>query len=210
LAALKNFSGSDQIVVASVLAAWIAYQSQSLISIDNIGLAVWGYLLGGALIGLSLSHIHEDNLGRKTNLQPLISSGFVFISLITSVIFFQAETSMHFIDGLPKPKSAVEIQQYKSLLMKPISYPFKEPSFILSASASLADLGDFKQSISLLKSLIKDDRKYYDAYELLAQIYEYRQNWQAALDIRYKIQTLDHFNYINDKNIAMDQSKNNS
>ena len=39
--------------VFSVLAvSWIGYQLQSIISINQIGLAIWGWLLSGALIGL--------------------------------------------------------------------------------------------------------------------------------------------------------------
>jgi UDP-N-acetylmuramate-alanine ligase len=36
-----------------LFSAWIAYQAQSLISIEFIGLSIWGWILGGALIGLS-------------------------------------------------------------------------------------------------------------------------------------------------------------
>ena len=41
--------GNARLVVAAVFAAWLAYQAQSIVSIDNIGLAVWGWLLGGAI-----------------------------------------------------------------------------------------------------------------------------------------------------------------
>jgi O-antigen ligase len=42
----KNF---DPTLVALVV-AWIGYQAQSIISINQIGLAVWGWLLSGAII----------------------------------------------------------------------------------------------------------------------------------------------------------------
>jgi len=44
---LKNYDG----VFTTIAVAWIGYQVQSLISINQIGLAVWGWVLGGALIG---------------------------------------------------------------------------------------------------------------------------------------------------------------
>ncbi len=43
---LKEYDG----VFISISVAWIGYQVQSIISINQIGLAIWGWLLGGALI----------------------------------------------------------------------------------------------------------------------------------------------------------------
>lgn len=40
---------------ASIVAAWIAYQAQSLISINQIGLGVWGWSLTGLLIGYEIN-----------------------------------------------------------------------------------------------------------------------------------------------------------
>ena len=38
----------------ALIAAWTGYQLQSLISVNSIGLAIWGWVLGGAIIGLRL------------------------------------------------------------------------------------------------------------------------------------------------------------
>jgi O-antigen ligase len=38
----------------SIFAAWVAYQAQSIISINQLGLAVWGWALSGAIIGYSI------------------------------------------------------------------------------------------------------------------------------------------------------------
>jgi len=42
-------------VFASIVAGWVAYQSQSLISINQLGLGVWGWSLTGLLIGYELN-----------------------------------------------------------------------------------------------------------------------------------------------------------
>lgn len=44
----------------ALASAWICYQVQSLISINQIGLALWGWVLGGALIAYSRILIEED------------------------------------------------------------------------------------------------------------------------------------------------------
>ena len=41
-------------IFASIVAGWVAYQAQSLISINQLGLGVWGWSLTGLLIGYEL------------------------------------------------------------------------------------------------------------------------------------------------------------
>jgi hypothetical protein len=43
----KTYDG----IFVTLTTAWIGYQIQSLISINQIGLAIWGWLLGGAILG---------------------------------------------------------------------------------------------------------------------------------------------------------------
>jgi O-antigen ligase len=49
-------SNSDyKIPFTALTSAWIAYVAQSIVSVNQLGLAVWGWVLMGAIIGLSLS-----------------------------------------------------------------------------------------------------------------------------------------------------------
>jgi hypothetical protein len=47
-------------ILAVLVTAWIGYQIQSIISINQIGLAVWGWLLSGALIAYERSTRFES------------------------------------------------------------------------------------------------------------------------------------------------------
>jgi O-antigen ligase len=51
---IRNSNVSEKMIAVSLVGAWVTYQSQSFISIDNVGLAIWGYLLGGIVVGLSI------------------------------------------------------------------------------------------------------------------------------------------------------------
>jgi hypothetical protein len=48
------------LVFAVLASAWAGYQLQSVISINQIGLAVWGWILGGALIGYERATRSEE------------------------------------------------------------------------------------------------------------------------------------------------------
>lgn len=41
--------------LAGLIAMWIAYQAQSIISLNQLGLAVWGWLISGAIIGFEVN-----------------------------------------------------------------------------------------------------------------------------------------------------------
>ena len=43
------------VVFTTIAAAWVAYQAQSLISINQLGLGVWGWSLSGLIIGYELN-----------------------------------------------------------------------------------------------------------------------------------------------------------
>lgn len=47
---VRRNAGFD-VAFASIVAAWVAYQAQSVISINQLGLGVWGWSLTGILIG---------------------------------------------------------------------------------------------------------------------------------------------------------------
>lgn len=66
---LSNATKYDWVKV-SLVAAWIAYLTQSIVSINQLGLAVWGWILPGAIIGMDLnSKLKEtptkDGKGRR-------------------------------------------------------------------------------------------------------------------------------------------------
>jgi O-antigen ligase len=62
IVALKKLKGKEQLTAAALIGAWAAYELQSMISIDNLGISVWGYLLAGAIVGIS---IMPDEPGAK-------------------------------------------------------------------------------------------------------------------------------------------------
>lgn len=55
--ALKVMRRSSEFnaVFTAMLAAWVAYLAQSLISLNQIGLAIWGWVLMGAIIGYEIN-----------------------------------------------------------------------------------------------------------------------------------------------------------
>ena len=50
-------SGENRLLVSAVFGAWLAFLLQSLFSIDQLGLTVWGWVISGLMIGVSYAPI---------------------------------------------------------------------------------------------------------------------------------------------------------
>jgi O-antigen ligase len=51
---VKRTAGFDP-VFSGLVAVWIAYQAQSIISLNQLGLAVWGWIISGLIIGFEIN-----------------------------------------------------------------------------------------------------------------------------------------------------------
>jgi O-antigen ligase len=49
-----------------LFAVWMAYQAQSVVSINQLGLAVWGWIISGLLIGYEINTRIDSNIGTIT------------------------------------------------------------------------------------------------------------------------------------------------
>lgn len=70
---LEAFDGT----FTAIAVAWVGYQVQSIISINQIGIAIWGWLLGGALIAYERSTRNQKDIeiAIKGKTKNVIQSG---------------------------------------------------------------------------------------------------------------------------------------
>jgi O-antigen ligase len=54
---LQNLQGRDQLLFSGIVAAWLVFVVQSFISIDSPVLSIWGWTLGGAIVGISFKEL---------------------------------------------------------------------------------------------------------------------------------------------------------
>ena len=57
---IKSRPGIEPFYIA-VVGAWVAYQAQSLISINQLGLGIWGWVLSGAIIGYGRNPLETES-----------------------------------------------------------------------------------------------------------------------------------------------------
>jgi len=90
---IKKFRTYDPVFV-SLSAVWICYQAQSLISINQIGLAVWGWLLGGSILAYVKLGVVEggksgSDISKRAPLKSVeVAASTVLLSLAGALIGF--------------------------------------------------------------------------------------------------------------------------
>jgi O-antigen ligase len=89
---LKRSNGFDP-AVAGLIAVWIAYQAQSIISLNQLGLAVWGWIISGLIIGYEINTRTPEQpqevkapVGKGRNAAKVISEKVSAKTLVAMVV----------------------------------------------------------------------------------------------------------------------------
>jgi tetratricopeptide (TPR) repeat protein len=200
---LKNLVGHERLLLAGIFSAWISFHAQSLISIDNIGISIWGWILGGSIIGISLSTdpnlSHDKNYFiRKPNyinLNRVVISGLTTLLAVVLVSFlYQGETNAYKATETVNSQDSQSRSYYKNLQFKVINTPLIDPTYKAFSAVNLFSFGFIDEGITELKKINSADPRNLDALQFLAQIYEGQNKISDAIYYREKIVQLDPWN----------------
>jgi O-antigen ligase len=138
---LKRSTGFDP-VFAGLVGAWVAFQAQSIISINQIGLAIWGWVLSGLIIG------YEINTRVSVNQEPAVKKGRVVgkpaKSSAGSVVALFIAFVLGVLVGMPpyvassKYKSALETSNPQVIQEAAYLWP-QEPARMIQVALALND-----------------------------------------------------------------------
>jgi O-antigen ligase len=163
---------------SALLGVWVGYSAQALISINQIGLAIWGWTSMGILIGVeykSRSGVESKNNIRRPNkferqtakklgdLSVTSYSGIaggILIGLLITIPAFNSDANY---------RKAVGSRSAEGL----ISAVLKEPrnnTRIIDAAIVLANSNLLDQAKDLTETVLRDNPRFYSAWELKYQL----------------------------------------
>ena len=209
---ITNSIGSERLFSANIFCAWIAFQAQSIISIDNIGIAIWGWLLGGIVIGLSTlntetnSGIYNSNSKSSINtLQPLISGTATIIAIILCSLLFKGESTMFKLRSNFNPSITTQSPTFAQLADETLKLHLLDPYYKYGVATWLAATGGSNEIIGEqeIVSLLKKDSKNLEYLNRLAMLYEKTGKYNDSISIREKISVLDPWNAKNYLNLGL-------
>jgi O-antigen ligase len=152
-----------------LVAGWVAFQAQSIISINQIGLALWGWVLSGLIIGYEINTrdgeiVVEKKTGKNASKPAQSSAGTVmgmFIGLVIGVLV-----------GMPpylasaKYKSALETSNPKVIQEAAYIWPL-DSTRMTQVSRTLNDNKLEKEGLSVAEDAVKSFPEKFEVWETL-------------------------------------------
>jgi O-antigen ligase len=174
--AIKSSQGMNQLLITSIFSAWLAYQAQSIISIDNIGISIWGWLLGGTVVGLSIQNdpsTENVNLRRKQSvtsslIQPLVSMGFLIVVIIFVSVLYKGENNMYETRQRFNPEAAENRQPLHEYATKTINTTLADPNYKIMSAAYLVASGFTDEGLKEFETMAIYDPRNLDNLNYLA------------------------------------------
>jgi len=203
---LKNLTGNNKLLLAGIFSAWIAFHAQSLVSIDNIGIAIWGWVLGGSIIGLSVSSNLSPGEDKRiflrkqndVNIRRVITSSIVVMIPVLLVTFlYRGENNSYNARGSFNLEDEFIKSNYRDLQLKTINTTLIEPANKLTSALNLIQAGFTNEGILVLKKILAEDPRNLDAINGLALTSEQLNRIPDAITYREKMTKLDPWNAAN-------------
>lgn len=199
---LKSINNQNSNIRMSLFAGWIAFQSQSMVSIDNLGLSVWGWFLGAILLKLCLTHPNDNGTTNRVtrNIRQKISGIQLSVSTLSLILVFVIVSNLYGVETKMlhiRKSQASNNSAYLAELRNVAANPFTEPSFKFQIALTLGNLGLIDDSRGILNNLMNQDSVNTEYRTFSAQIYEAQGNIQKALEERIKVRKFDPWNLNN-------------
>ena len=205
LRAIKFSPIKERPFCIALFACWVSFQSQSVISIDNIGLTIWGWILGGILVGLHKpSTIMQLSVPTKLKSNKSIENIQLF-NIVLSTILILGSTVLisNFYKGEKNALNArivfdSEVSNKNAQVYRLASETFlielNDPTYKMASAYYMAVSGFKDEGLQRLERIIKENPRNYDALNLLAGLSEQFGLSNEAIQYRITISELDPWN----------------
>lgn len=173
--AIKVIRRSENVdaVFVAIFASWIAYMAQSIISVNQISLALWGWVLMGVLIGNEINS-RESNILRISKLKRLkfkTSLGLVIGASISLPLFIadanfrsaiESGNPLRIRESVKQWPQSIDRMIYSSQLLREADFP--ELSLAIAREAVTFNQDNFEawKELSVQKNVSIDEKKFAD------------------------------------------------
>jgi len=139
-------------------ALWISFQIYSLVSINHIGIGIWGWIFAGIMYILSQNQSSFNH--QEQSIQHPSKSKFFVAIVIASIVSTPGIIESKNFEEIRDDNSIIRIIEYSK------SYGYFSNN-LLYASYKLKNLGDNESSIEINRILVNKFPNFYDGWNLL-------------------------------------------
>ena len=210
----------NKILVSGIFSIWIAFQIQSMVSIDQIGLVVWGWASAGCLVSLSFIK-PKEKVSKKSSTETkhalatrpkhkfkllLILIGFLPMVLLIPTL--QNELDLRNQLTALVNSNNIESLTSNGLEIIRIASNSNHPELRLKAIEYLLRVGLYQDALTLVKKNTLDYPDSFESWDATAQIYEKLGQKSKAIRYRTKSVELDPLNSVVKKLLEEDMASN--
>lgn len=203
--AVKIANKENLILVVGVFGAWVAFQSQSIISIDNVGLTIWGWISGGILVGLSIptmkitEHSNKSSQNQVSNgiiliQQKLMSAFLAFVSILICSLLFQGEKYLYQVTNSLNFNTPIQSEVFNSNISNLENAKLVEPAYKFRLANIYFQSGNLEKAKLQVEKLLQYNPDNFDYLFGYTQILTYESNWPKVIETRKKIISIDPWN----------------
>jgi tetratricopeptide (TPR) repeat protein len=205
---LQKFSGKEQILVAGLIAAWVAFFLQSMISPDTLSISLWGWALSGAIVALSINteFLSSASFNAPSKDQKQLSKsdlhygrGIIFSLLFIAFMFLvvpieRNETSTYRLASSKVSSDPQVVENFKKLASDTFNSGLINPNYQAVIALAMGRNNFGPETVLYMKRTILNDPRNLIAYSYLAKYYEYFKNPQEAIAYRKSLAKYDPWN----------------
>lgn len=197
---LRKLEGDSRLALAGLFSAWIAFHAQSFVSIDNLGVSIWGWVLSGSIIGVSTFESQNSNEARKVflsrpndfNLQRVLISGLVtFLTIALVAVLYRGENNTYKSAGSYNQQDQAAIAIFRSVQLRVANTPLVDINYHLRSAQSLIQFGLVDEGLKVLDNVYQRDQRNLDTLKFLSLTYEYKNEFDKSIEYREKIVELN-------------------
>jgi len=184
--------------------AWITFQAQSIISIDNVGLTIWGWILGGTLVGTYSSTVKNGPNNPLVKIlktsetdvikQKLFSSFLTFFAIVLCSILYQGEKYLYQITSYLNNTSVNQFNEFELAANKFENAKLVEPAYKFRYANILFQINRIDKSKYIVESLLITNPNSFDYLNGCAELYTRESNWQKVISCRIRLSKIDPWN----------------
>lgn len=205
---IRTTSKEQQRINLLLLSCWIGFQSQSLISIDNIGISIWGWILGGCILGINVnsnqSHIENIRLSKKKFNEINVNVFQPVLSVLVLILVIFIAYNLNLIEKktlIAKSYAKVDSQEARQIVFESarsvMNNSFTDPNYKFLVSLYMVDAGNLEVGHLNIVKLHEYDPRNLDYLNWLVQYERSFNNRVAEIVYREKITQLDPWNASN-------------
>ena len=192
-----------------LFAVWVAFQLQSLISLDQLGLSIWGWVLGAAIIGLSFDgatsvappavkgpkKIEKTKEVPPAFLKPGIAIGAI-VGFMIALTPIRADLAMKAAMETPWSQEDETSKQTRlANLTASIKTLEHDPTYVSQAITEVYKMGKIEEGLALAKEGAAIHPESFDSQFMVVDMLEQNERWAEALPYRKRTTELDPMNW---------------